>query len=86
MNFNKETKVNNTTVFLYDRVNRTGNKFEISVYRKNTFTGLGTSFLASSQYLKKKHCQVGHIPRLEDQLQLQVIGSRGEVPNVILLQ
>ena len=54
MKFTKETEVNNTIAFLDVQVKRIGTKFETSVYRKKTFTGLGTSFFSFIPSVIKK--------------------------------
>ena len=52
--FTKETEVNDSISFLDVQVKRKGNSFETSVYRKQTFTGLGTSFFSYIPMLIKK--------------------------------
>ena len=46
MKFTKETEANGAIPFLDVLVRRTATTFETSVYRKKTFTGLGTSFFS----------------------------------------
>ena len=46
MKFTKELEENNMNSFLDVLVKRTSTAFETSVYRKKTFTGLGTSFFS----------------------------------------
>ena len=52
--FTKETEVNKSISFLDVRVSRFNNEFETSVYRKKTFTGLGTSFFSFIPTVIKK--------------------------------
>ena len=54
MKFTKETEVNDTISFLDVQVKRTGTGLETSVYRKKTFTGLGTSFSSFIPMVIKK--------------------------------
>ena len=52
--FTMEEEKDNTLAFLDINIKRNGGNFETSVYRKPTFTGLGTSFFSfvSSQFKK----------------------------------
>lgn len=54
MKFTKEVEQNSTLSFLDVEVKRNGAKFETSVYRKETFTGLGTSFFSFIPMIIKK--------------------------------
>jgi hypothetical protein len=44
INFTMETEQNNNLPFLDMTIQRNSNGFHSSIYRKPTFTGLGTSF------------------------------------------
>lgn len=54
MRFTKETEVNNSLSFLDVQVKRVGSRFETSVYRKQSFTGLGTSFFSFIPMIVKR--------------------------------
>ena len=51
--FTFEGKTNNALSFLYITVLRINNKFETSVFRKKTFTGLSTNYFSSILYKYK---------------------------------
>ena len=54
--FTFETENNNSISFLDINIVKQPNHFETSVYRKNTFTGLGTSFLSHTSFEYKICC------------------------------
>ena len=49
INFTKETECNNVLNFLDVSISKEDNVFKTSVYRKPTFTGMGTSFFSFCQ-------------------------------------
>ncbi|KAF2344598.1 Reverse transcriptase domain, partial [Trinorchestia longiramus] len=54
--FTMECENNNELPFLDCLVTRRENKFEVSVYRKNTFSGLGMSFFSYCTFRFKLNC------------------------------
>ena len=53
IHFTKEIEVDNALPFLDINIKKKNNKFETSIYRKPTFTGLGSSFFSSDPYIYK---------------------------------
>ena len=51
--FTSESEINNKLTFLDCLVTRRNNKFETSIYRKSTFSGLGLSFFSFTPFVYK---------------------------------
>ena len=56
INFTSESENNNSISFLDINITKNPNNFETSVFRKNTFTGLGTNFLSHTPFEFKISC------------------------------
>ena len=54
--FTMECESNNKLSFLDCPIHKHDNKFECSVYRKNTFTGLGLSYFSNCSFIFKLNC------------------------------